>query len=138
VRAHNAVDAKIERLLGLELRLLDPVGRNAHHRRHRRRDRCGLGDLAAIEHVLQAVAQCPDVPRIMFHLENDAVILGRRHCESGLGIGLTKRSERRLARFEGADHAVQTGNVSHAYPLRWICPILPECNPGLTMVASGS
>ena len=106
VRPHDAVDAEIERLLGLQLRLLGAIRRNPHHRRDAGRDRAGSGDLAAVEHVLQAIAQRPDVPRIVLHLVDDAVVFGGGHRDRGLGIGLAKRRERRLAGLQGADHAV--------------------------------
>jgi hypothetical protein len=56
VREHDAEAADIQCLLGLPLRHLDAVDRDAHHRRHRRNE-AGLGDLRPVEHVLQAVAQ---------------------------------------------------------------------------------
>ena len=73
------------------------------------RDRSGFRDLAAVEHVLQAIPQRPYVPWIVLHLENDAVVLGRGHRNGCFNFGLAKRRECRLARFQGANHAIQTG-----------------------------
>jgi hypothetical protein len=57
--------------------------------------------------ILQAIAHT-DVPRIVLHLVDDAVIFGGRHCDRGFGIGLAERSERLFARLEGFDHAIET------------------------------
>src|SRR6516225_10205138 len=117
MRPHDPVDSEIERLLGVKLSLLGPVRRNPHHRRDGGCERSGLGDLPAIEHVLQAIPQRPDVPWIMLHLEDNAVVLGGAHGDGGLGIGLAKRGERRLARFQRADDAIEAWNIGHAlYP----------------------
>ena len=118
MRPDDAIDAKVERLFGLKLRFLRTVGRDTHHGRDRGRRRAGLGDLAAVEHVLEAIPQRPDVPRIVLHLVNDAVVFGRRHRDRGLRIGLAEGRECRLASLEGADDTVQTRNIGHAFPLR--------------------
>ncbi len=62
VRPHDAVAADVQRLLGMQLRHLDAVRRDADHRRDRRATEPDLAICAAVEHVLQAVAQparCP-------------------------------------------------------------------------------
>src|SRR6516165_4218006 len=121
MRPHDPVESQIERLLGVKLSLLGPVRRNPHHRRDGGCERSGLGDLPAIEHVLQAVPQRPDVPRIMLHLEDNAVVLGGAHGDGGLGISLAKRGERRLARFQRADDAIEAWNIGHALcPSMWV------------------
>src|SRR5208282_532840 len=53
MREHDTVATHVEGLLGLPLRHLRPVHRYAGHRRHARHDGGGLGDLRAVEHVLQ-------------------------------------------------------------------------------------
>ena len=102
----GAEPPEVERLFGVKLRFLGAVGGNAHHWRDRGRERAGLGDLAAVEHVLQAIAQRPDVPWIVFHFVDDAVVLGGGHRNRRLRIGLAKRRECRLAGFQRTDHAV--------------------------------
>src|SRR3984885_7644153 len=84
---HDTVAAHVERLLGLPLRHFDAVHRYARQRRHRRCHRAGFGDLGAVEHVLQAIAQQPAVPGLVLHLEDAAVELrGReRHRDGDLG-----------------------------------------------------
>ncbi len=135
MRPDDAVATKIEGLLGLELRLFSPVRRDAHHRSDRGRDRAGLGDLAAVEHVLQAIAQRPDIPRIVLHLVDDAVVFGGGHGDRGLRIGLAKRGECRLAGLQGPDDAVQTRDISHTFPLAvGSGRILSDRGAGLTMV----
>src|SRR5262249_2833476 len=108
MRPHNAVGAEVERLLGMELGLLRAVRRYTYHRRYRWCHRAGLGDLPAVEHVLQAIAQRADMPRIVFHLIDDALVLRRRPRDRGLGVGLAERRERRLAGLQGFDHAIET------------------------------
>ena len=112
VREHDAVAAHVERLLGLPLRHLDAVDRDAHHRRHRRHQ-ARLGDLRAVEHVLQAIPQAAAVPRIVLHLEHAAVELGRAHGDRRVDLGRREAGERMLARFEGADDVVQTRQIGH-------------------------
>ena len=86
VREHDAVAAHVERLLGLPLRHLDAVDGDAGHRRHARHDRARFGDLRAVEHVLQAVAQQPAVPRLMLHLEHDSRRISTCSCATALLI----------------------------------------------------
>src|SRR5216683_4337924 len=89
--------------------------------------------------LFRSIPQRADVPRIVLHLVDDAVVLGRGHGDRGLGIGLAKRGKRGLAGLQGADHAVQTRNISHAFPLAMrFNRILTDRNPGLTMVKPGS
>ena len=76
MRPHDAVATEIQRLLGEELVLLDTVGGDAREWRDRRRDTARTRDLAAVEQILEAVAQAADVPALVFALEHDAVILG--------------------------------------------------------------
>ena len=108
MRPDDAVAAEIERLLGLELRLLVAVGRDPHHRGDGRRHRAGFGNLAAVEHVLQAIAQRTDVPWIVLHLVDHAVVFGGRHRDRGLGFRLAEAGERRLARLQRFDHSIET------------------------------
>ena len=108
VRPDDAIAAEVECLLGLELRLLGAVRGDAHDRSDRRRHRAGARDLPAVEHVLQAVAQRPDVPRIVLHLVDDAVVFGGRHRDRGLGFRLAEAGERRLARLQRFDHSIKT------------------------------
>ena len=115
VREHDAVAAHVERLLGLPLRHLDAVDRDADHRRHGRRERAGLGDLRAVEHVLQAVAQQPAVPGIVLHLEHAAVEFRRSlSAIARIDFGGREAGQRMLARFERADDAVQTRQIGHS------------------------
>src|SRR5262249_40385567 len=108
MRPHDAVGAEVECLLGVELGLLRTVRRYAYHRRYRWCHRAGLGDLPAVEHVLQTIAQGADIPRIVLHLIDDAVVLGGRHRDRGLRVGLAERPECRLAGLEGFDHTIET------------------------------
>ena len=114
MRPHDPVGAEIERLLGLPLRLLVAVRRNAHHRGDRRRHRAGLGDLAAVEHVLEASRSERDVIRAVLHLVDDAVVFRRRHGDRGLHVGRRERREGGLARFQRPDHAVQSRQFGHS------------------------
>ena len=77
------------------------------------RERAGLGDLRAVEHVLQAVAQQPAVPRIVLHLEHAAVVLRRAHGDRRVDVGGRKAGERMLAGLERADDVVETRQIGH-------------------------
>jgi hypothetical protein len=79
-----------------------------------------FGDLAAVEHVLQAIPQRPDVPRIVLHLVDDAVVLGRGHRDRGLGIGLAKRREVRLAGFQARITPFKRGISAMLSPLHCV------------------
>ena len=105
---HHAVTAEIERLLGLPLRHLDAVDRHARHRRHARSYRRRFGDLRAVEHVLQAIAQQPSVPRLMLHLEDAAVEFRRADRHRAVDLRGREAGQRMLAGFERADDAVQS------------------------------
>ena len=101
----------------MELRLFNAVGRNAHHRRDVRRERTGAGDLTAIEQVLQSVAQRRRIPRIVFHLEDDAVVVGRAHRDRAIAVCLGKRRERSLPGFQSSDNGIQARQFTHVAPL---------------------
>src|SRR5436190_2214850 len=114
VRPHYSINAKVERLLGMELSFLGSIRRNAHHRGDPGRGRAGLCDLSAIEHVLQTIAQCPYVPGIVLHLKHETVVLGGGHGNGSFGIGLAKRRECVIDGLQVADHAIEARDVSHA------------------------
>ncbi len=116
VRPQHAVDAEVERLLGEPLIVLAAIGRDAHHRRHRRGERAALHERAAIEHVLHAVAQRPRVPEIVLHLVDDAVEFRRAHRDGRLDLGLGERGEGGLAFLPGADDTIQTRKFGHVSP----------------------
>jgi hypothetical protein len=118
MRPDDPVGADVQRLLGLPLRLLGTVRRNPHHRGDGRRNRARLRDLPPVEHVLQRVAQRPNVVGIVLHLEDDAVVFGGPERERGLRIGRRKGGECVLALFQGPDHTVKTRNISHRFPMR--------------------
>src|SRR5579864_6529969 len=109
----DAVSADIERLLREPLILLIAVRGNAHERRDIGRDRALIGDLLAIEHVLKTVAQRADVPNIMLHLEDDAVVFGLARRQRRIDIGRTERTEAGLALLEATDHPIETRNLGH-------------------------
>src|SRR5262252_8661501 len=77
MRPDNAVDALVQYLLGNPLAGLAAIGWDAHKGRHRRRQRARLHYLAAVQHVLQAIAQCANVVRPVLHFEHDAVVRRR-------------------------------------------------------------
>ena len=113
MRPDHAVDAEIERLLGVPLRHLAAVGRNADHRRHCRRDGTGPGDLRAAQHVLQGVAERADVPGVVLHLEDDAVVARRRESDGALDVGGGERGEGALSGFQRRDDAVEPRYFGH-------------------------
>ena len=113
MRPDDAVDADIEHLLGDELVHLAAIGRDAHERRDGRREAARLQDLRAVEHVLHAVAQLPDVVGVVLHLEHDAVIGGGADRLRRADLGRRERDKGRLAAFERADRRVEARNVGH-------------------------
>ena len=114
VRPDDAVGAEIENLLGLELGLLAAVRRDARERRHRRRDRTRFGDLAAVEHVLQTIAEGTDVVGVVLHLIDDGVVFRGGERDGRLDVGRRKTCQCVLARFERADDAVEPSQFSHS------------------------
>src|SRR5262249_10243108 len=87
VRPHDPIGADVEHLLGVPLRLLAPVGWYAHHRGDDRSETCALHQLAAVEHVLQRIAERADVITVMLHLEYDAIVLGARKVDRAVDLG---------------------------------------------------
>ncbi|CAM2153704.1 hypothetical protein PT2222_20268 [Paraburkholderia tropica] len=112
VRPDHAVRAAIEHLLGEALVHLRAVRRNARDGRHARRDRAGFGNLLAAQHVLQRVAECRNVVRVVLHFEHDAVVGRIAHLDGALLVELRECGERGLAGFERADNAVDAG-IAH-------------------------
>ena len=113
MRPDDAVDAVVEHLLGDPLARFAAIGRDPHERRHRRRQAGAIGDLAPVEHVLQAVAQRPDVVGAVLHLEHHTVIGGRAHRLGDADLRRGEGGEGGFARFQGPDHAVQAGCFGH-------------------------
>ena len=115
VRPHDAVTAKVERLLGEELILLHAVGGNARGGSDLRCHGADVGDLAPVEQVLQAVAQRPDVPAAVFPLEHHAVIARLLQLHREFDFGGRKQRERVLTEFQRADDAVQAAGLRHTF-----------------------
>jgi hypothetical protein len=92
---------------------LAAIGRDAHHRRHGRREAAGFQDLRAVEHVLHAVAQRADVVGVVLHLEDDRVIGRRGNRLGGADFGRRKGDESGLALGQRADRRVEAGDVGH-------------------------
>jgi len=78
VRPQDAVDPGVQHLLRVPLAALATVRRDADERRDRRRDRPTRRYLAAVQEVLQRVAQVPVVVRVVLHFEHDAVVARSR------------------------------------------------------------
>ena len=121
VRPDDAVDADVEDLLGDPRVQLGAVRRDPNERRHGRRERPAVDDLAPVQHVLQAGAEQLDVIRAVLHLEDHAVVRCVADLLGVLDAGARERQERRLALLQGLDRAIQTRNLGHG-PLssrRW-------------------
>jgi hypothetical protein len=110
VRPDDAVRAGIEHLLGDELVHLRAVRRNAHDGRDLGREARALDDLAAIQHVLQAVTQGGNVKGAVLHFDHDAVPAFGGELQRGGGVGRAEAHHRVLALLERLDDAVQAGN----------------------------
>lgn len=107
MRPHDAVDTLVEDLLGHPLAGFAAIGRDAHKRGHRRRERAGAHDLPAVEHVLQAVAERADIVGPVLHLKDDTVV-GR--AVDGLRDADLRRGKGHKARFallQSPDHAIE-------------------------------
>jgi hypothetical protein len=117
VRPHDAVDTAVEHLLGDPLVHLGAVGRDAYHGRHRGRQGSGFHDLPAVQQILQALPQGPDVESAVLHLEYDAVVTVGRYEVGIARIARREAHEDVLALLQDLDDAVQTRNV-HLRSLR--------------------
>jgi hypothetical protein len=117
VRPYHAIGADIQDLLGVPLRLLAAIRRDAHHRGDGRSKACSLDQLAAVEHVLQCISEAANVVAVVFHLENDAVVFRPREIDCAVDLGGRKAGQRRLAGLERFDDAIQARNIGHVFPL---------------------
>src|SRR5215470_14006648 len=119
MRPYDAVHPLVQYLLRDPLADLAAIGRNAHERSHCRRQRAGLDDLATIEHVLQAVAQCADVVWPVLHLEHDAVVrrgsyrLGHSDFRGG------EADEGGLALLQRGDYTIEARYLGHCPTPCW-------------------
>src|SRR5262249_45935573 len=95
-----------------------------------RRDRAGGRNLAAVEHVLQGVAQLSRIPEIVLHLKHHAVELRLAERDRRLDVGRREGGEGRLAAFARLDDLVerrQIGPVAPLDTLRGENPATPYC-----------
>ena len=71
---------------------------------------------AAVEHVLQAIAQRRGCPRVVLHLEHDSRRISRSpsRWRNSTSAG-AKSTSARLARFERADDAIEPRYFSHPW-----------------------
>ncbi|MNC88602.1 hypothetical protein D3C83_44340 [compost metagenome] len=116
MRPDDAEHAAVQHLLGDPLVHLDAVGRDAHHRRHRGRDRARLDDLPPVQQVLQAVAQRGGVVGLVLHLEHHAVVAFHRDRLRRRRLGRAEAHEYVLALLEDLDDAVQPRDVHLSVP----------------------
>src|SRR5215472_369044 len=136
MRPYDAVHALVQYLLGDPLADLAAIGRNAHERSHCRRQRAGLGDLATIEHVLQAVAQCADVVWPVLHLEHDAVVRRGSYRLGHSDFRGREADEGGLALLQRGDYTIEARYLGHCPThagknLSYVCR-LAAVNLGLT------
>jgi hypothetical protein len=110
---NDAENADVEHLLGDPTIHLDPIGRDAHHGRYRRRQRRAIDDLAAVKHELQGLAEAGKIKGRVFHFEGDTIELGARHGDGAFDVHGSKRDENGSTLFEGFDNAVEAGYVWH-------------------------
>ena len=113
MRKDNAKHADVEHLLGNPTIHLDAVGRNAHHRRHRRCQCAPIDELAAIEHELECLTQPGKIERRVLHFIGDAVELRARHGDGAFDVDGRESDESGLVLFKGFDYAVKAGYVWH-------------------------
>src|SRR5882724_10970239 len=111
VREDDAEHADVEHLLGDPLIHLAAVRRNAHERRHLRRERPALDELAAVQHVLERVAQHRRAHRRVLHLERDAVEGRAGERGRGLDVRRGEAAEGDLPLLQGLDDAVETRDL---------------------------
>src|SRR5262245_47966105 len=105
--------ADVEHLLGDPLVHLVTVRRDAHEGRHLRRERPALDELAAIQHVLERVAQHRRAHGRVLPLEPDAVEGRGGKRGRGLDVRRGEAAEGDLSLLQGVDDAVETRNLGH-------------------------
>src|SRR5581483_11118483 len=113
VRPDHPVHARVEHLLGDPLVALAAIGRDAHQRGNGRRQGASVHELAAVQHVLQGIAQRADIVGAVLHLIDDAVVARGGQGERAIGINAGEAGHGRPAMLQRADHAIQTWQVGH-------------------------